>query len=96
MMTGIPEGIVALILTAIGVVAWFGIRRIVAGQDSMNATLSVISDRLATINGRVGKMETWTEMHEHSDDERMRRLEKEDATLWQEIRTISSHKRGTA
>lgn len=95
MMTGIPEGIVALILTAIGVVAWFGIRRIVAGQDSINATLSVICDRLATINGRVGKMETWTEMHEHSADERIRRLEKEDATIWQEIRTIASRKRGT-
>lgn len=96
MMTGISEGIVALIWSAIGVVAWFGIRRIVAGQDSMNAMLAVISERLAQINGRVGKMETKIEMHEAQDDERQHRVDKEHDAIWAQVRTLTNHKRGTA
>jgi hypothetical protein len=86
MMTGIPEGIVAIILSAIGIVAWWGIKRIVGGQDEINRTLHQISDRLASINGRVGKMETRQEMHEKHDDERHEQFEKETADLWAAVR----------
>lgn len=96
MLTGIPEGIVALILTAIGVVAWFGIKRIIKGQDTINETLLQISARLAQINGRVGKMETRIEMHEEQDDERQHRIDKEHDALWAQVRTLTNHKRGNA
>lgn len=96
MTAGIPEWLVVAMLGVIGTVAWWGIRRIVAGQDNINATLTTISDRLAQINGRVGKVETWTEMHEHQDDERHRRFDKETDALWAQVRTLSNQKRGTA
>lgn len=96
MTAGIPEWLVVAMLGVIGTVAWWGIRRIVSGQDLINTTLVQISDRLAQINGRVGKVETWAEMHEHQDDERHQRFDKETDSLWAEIRGLSIHKRGTA
>lgn len=94
MTNGIPEWLVVAMLAAIGTVAWWGIRRIVAGQDNINATLTTISDRLAQINGRVGKMETWTQMHENQADERHQRFDKETDALWAQVRTLSNQKRG--
>lgn len=96
MTAGIPEWVVVGMLGVIGTVAWWGIRRIVAGQDAINETLTTISERLATINGRVGKMETWAEQHERQDDERQHRLDKETDSLWGQVRQLSNNKRGTA
>ena len=94
MTNGIPEWLVVAMLGVIGTVAWWGIRRIVAGQDNINATLTTISDRLAQINGRVGKVETWTEMHEHQDAERHQRFDKETDAIWAQVRVLSNQKRG--
>lgn len=96
MTAAIPEWLVVAMLGVIGTVAWWGIRRIVGGQDAINQTLVQISDRLAQINGRVGKVETWTEMHEHQDDERHQRFDKETDALWSQVRILSNHQRGTA
>ena len=96
MTAGIPEWLVVAMLGVIGTVAWWGIRRIVSGQDLINQTLVQISDRLAQINGRVGKVETWTEMHENQDDERHQHLDKVQDALWAEVRGLTNHKRGTA
>lgn len=96
MTNGIPEWLVVAMLAAIGTVAWWGIRRIVSGQDLINQTLVQISDRLAQINGRVGKVETWTEMHENQDDERHQHLDKVQDALWAEVRGLTNHKRGMA
>lgn len=96
MTAGIPEWLVVAMLGVIGTVAWWGIRRIVSGQDLINQTLVQISDRLAQINGRVGKMETWTEMHENQDDERHQRFDKETDAIWAQVRTLSNQKRGMA
>ena len=96
MTAGIPEWLVVAMLGVIGTVAWWGIRRIVSGQDLINQTLVQISDRLAQINGRVGKMETWTEMHEHQAYERHQRFDKETEAIWAQVRTLSNQKRGMA
>ena len=78
-MTGIPEGLFLSVLAAIGVVIWWGIRQIVT-------ELKKINERLNLINGRVGKMETWKDMHEKQDDERHEHLEKATDTLWVAVR----------
>lgn len=96
MTAAIPEWLVVAMLGVIGTVAWWGIRRIVGGQDAINQTLVQISDRLAQINGRVGKVETWTEMHEQQDDERHQRFDKETDAIWSQVRILSNHQRGTA
>ena len=94
MTAAIPEWLVVAMLGVIGTVAWWGIRRIVSGQDLINQTLVQINDRLAQINGRVGKMETWTEMHENQDNERHQRFDKETDALWSQVRIFSNQKRG--
>jgi len=85
-MTGIPEGFLLAILAAIGVVAWWGIRRIVSGQDAISEKLETISERLGHINGRVGKSETWQVQHEKFDDERHDHLQKQTDALWAVVR----------
>lgn len=85
MMTGIPEGIIVLILTAIGVVGWFAIRRIIEGQDKILAAQVTTNERLGQINGRVGKAETRMEMHEKQDEERHEQMEREQMRIWAAI-----------
>jgi hypothetical protein len=64
------EGIVLLILTGAGSVAWWGIRRIVKISDDGAAFLNNINKSLALICERLSKSEMWMELHEKSDDER--------------------------
>jgi hypothetical protein len=85
-MTGIPEGLILLVLTSIGVVAWWGIRRIVSGQDSIGLTLDAINDRLAHMEGRIIKVETRLDSHEREDDGKFEHVEKTTDALWHAAR----------
>jgi len=85
MAAGIPEGIVLIMLTGIGAVAWWGIRRIVEGQDDIRDNLAGINEKLAKINGRVGKNETRIETHERHTDERYREHSSEIDKLWAQV-----------
>lgn len=38
-----------------------------------------------SINGSVGRMQTWREAHEKQDDERHEHIEKQQASLWKKI-----------
>lgn len=79
MTTGIIEGLILAAIAAVGVVAWWGLRRIIDALDKIDA-------RLGQINGRVGKMETWQGMHEKQDDERHERFDHETDALWIAVR----------
>lgn len=78
MTSGIFEGLLLAGVAAVGIVSWWGIRRIVEALDN-------IDKRLGTISGRVGKMETWQEMHERQDDERHEQVEKTTDALWMTV-----------
>lgn len=80
MTSGIFEGLLLAGVAGVGIVSWWGIRRIVESLDS-------IDKRLGTINGRVGKMETWQWMHERQDDERHEHIDKATDALWVAVRT---------
>lgn len=80
MTSGIFEGLLLAGVAAVGIVSWWGIRRIVESLDS-------IDKRLGQINGRVGKMETWQGMHERHDDERHEHIDKATDALWVAVRT---------
>lgn len=80
MTSGIFEGLLLAGVAAVGIVSWWGIRRIVDALDK-------IDDRLGQINGRVGKMETWQGMHERQDDERQEHIDKATDALWVAVRT---------
>lgn len=64
----LPEWAVVLILTGIGVVMWWGIRRLVETNDHTTAALVEIGQGLASMNTRIGKAEVWQDMHQRSDD----------------------------
>lgn len=85
-MTGIPEGIVALILTAIGVVAWFGIKRIIEGQDEINTTLLAIAKELGAMKSEQASLHTWAQGHEKQDDNWQRNSEQSIRDLWAAVR----------
>ncbi len=79
MSTGVIEGLILAAIAGVGVVSWWGIRRIVEALDKIDA-------RLGQINGRVGKMETWQVMHERSDDDRHEHIDKNVDALWNMVR----------
>jgi hypothetical protein len=80
MTSGIFEGLLLAGVAAVAIVSWWGIRRIVESLDS-------IDSRLGTINGRVGKMETWQVMHERQDDERYEHIDKTTDAIWTAVRS---------
>lgn len=68
------EGIILLCLSGAGVVAWWGIKRLVKISDDGTAALDKINKSLALICERLGKSEMWMELHEKSDDDRHKEL----------------------
>ena len=76
----IPVEFVALFITVIlGAIGWV--------LKDIRASLAGILDHLANLNGRVGKSETWQEMHEKQDDDRFEQLEKQTDALWSAVRS---------
>lgn len=86
MTSGIPEGLILLVLTAIGVVAWYGIRRIIDGQDSMNEKLSSIAEDVSSVHSRVTGIETWAKAHEKQDDEWQEQSKQDRRDIWHTLR----------
>lgn len=84
----VPNWVSQVMLMIIGVVAWWGIRRLVTGQDTINNTLHEISEKIGHLDGRLGRAETKLEMHEKSDDDRIGLLEKQTDSLWSVVRTL--------
>lgn len=61
------ESLILMILGGIGVVAWWGFRRVLSTQDR-------IIEHLSILNGRLGRAETWQQSHEARDNERFAEL----------------------
>jgi hypothetical protein len=64
------EGIILLVLSGIGVVAWWGVKRIVKTNDDDAEVLEKINDSLSLICQRLATTDKWMEMHTKQDDER--------------------------
>lgn len=64
----LPEWAVVLVLSGIGVVMWWGVRRLVEANDHTNVALIEIGNALSSVNARLGRSETWQDMHQKSDD----------------------------
>lgn len=52
----------------------------------IRGNMAGILEHLGKLNGRVGKSETWQEMHEKQDDDRFEQLEKQTDALWSAVR----------
>lgn len=68
MPSGIMESLILAAFTAVGIVAWWGIKRIVYGQDQIHETLTDIRDSLGSTVTRVAQLETWVETREQMDN----------------------------
>ena len=66
----VPEWVVITVLTAIGVVFWWGVKRLVKANDDTSLSLAGINNNLSVMNGRLGKSEMWMTQHEKQDDSR--------------------------
>jgi len=64
------EGIILLIITGVFVVAWWGVKRLVKTNDDAAKHLISIDKSLTSICERLGKSDTWMELHSKQDDER--------------------------
>jgi hypothetical protein len=68
------EGIILLIISGIGIVGWWGVRRLVKTNDDGAIILAKINDALALICTRLGALDMWAQQHEKLDDERHREM----------------------
>jgi len=59
--------IFGLLLGVIGTVAWWGFRRMVAGQDAMAKQLAELTVSLAVVCGNVTQSGQWQVQHEEKD-----------------------------
>lgn len=75
----VPMEFVAIFFTTIlGAIGWV--------LKDIRASLARILEHLATLNGRVGKGETWQAMHEKQDDDRFENIEKQTDAIWTAVR----------
>lgn len=81
----VPVEFLALFLgVAIAACGWM-IKYLISAVNATNVSLQAIGDHLGKLNGRVGKSETWQEMHENQDADRHQQLERENARMWTAI-----------
>lgn len=57
MLEGLSEGMMLLVVSGIGAIGWYGIQRMIAGQDKTNETLLSIHRDIEKTNERVTRME---------------------------------------
>jgi hypothetical protein len=68
------EGIILLIVSGAGGLAWWIVRRIVKMSDNASVLITNINNSLTLICERLSVSETWMEMHEKYDDERHKEM----------------------
>ena len=78
----IPVEFIALFLSVALTLSGWVIKYMLSAVASMNAALKVMTEHLATMNGRMGKMDTLQVMPERNDDERYDQIEKTTDPLW--------------
>jgi predicted PurR-regulated permease PerM len=59
-----------IVSTITGSLVVYGIKSFAGRLTSIDTKLATQTEQLAKQNGRIGKIETWAEQHEKSDDER--------------------------
>ena len=88
----VPVWTILIILSAIGVVVWWGVLRLIHSNDStneeLNKNLDCIDKNLSMINERLGRLETWIDGHAGQDDKLFQAVTKEHEAIWHAIDKI--------
>ena len=89
---GMVGAIIGALSTVAGAIGWYFSWRLNDMQEQFSArfekidlALNLVTTHLSVLNGRVGRLETWQEMHEHHDDERHKLLEQSTRDIWQSV-----------
>jgi predicted transcriptional regulator len=85
------EGIVLLFITGVFGVIWWGVKRLVKLNDDESKRLENIDKNLSKIFERIGKTETWMEMHTREDDVRHEEVKRIYTDIKQQIGKLSNH-----
>jgi hypothetical protein len=79
------EGLLLLTAAGIGGIMWWGVQRLISANDETVKALGKIQEHLATINGRLGKSETWMELHQAQDDKQYEALHVSVRDLYEKV-----------
>jgi len=82
------EGMLLLIITGVFVVAWWGVKRLVKTNDDGAILLDKINKSLSIICERLGKSDTWMELHSKQDDDRHEEIKSIFGDLWSAVDKI--------
>lgn len=81
----VPEWVmIALVGGILSILGWAA-TRLVSSNDATSVALSGIKDQLGIANGRLGKMETWQQMHGDDDARRFHAIESSYGEIWHAI-----------
>lgn len=84
----VPEWAVICILSSIGIVLWWGVKRLVQSNDETSQALTGINGTLAAMNTRLGKSESWMDAHDKQDDERHQDVKQEHHSMWEAVEKL--------
>jgi len=79
------EGLILLAVAGVGGIVWWGVLRLVSTNDQTLTSLTAINTHLALINGRLGKSETWMEMHQSHDDQEFTHIRENLQRVWEKL-----------
>ena len=79
------EGLILLAVAGVGGIVWWGVLRLVSTNDQTLTSLAAINAHLALINGRLGKSETWMEMHQGHDDQEFTHIRENLQRVWEKL-----------
>jgi len=85
------EGIVLLFITGVFGVIWWGVKRLIKVNDDEAKRLDNIDKNLSKIFERLGKSETWMEMHTREDDVRHAEVKRIYIDLKEEIGKLNNN-----
>lgn len=85
-------GLLLSTATGAGLVAWWGIRRLVSGQDETNKTLKEISGELAHVNSRTAQLETRETLRDQMATRQHGENQRSIELLWKELGKLKDAK----
>ena len=85
MTWNVMQEVTLLMIVGVAAILWWSFQRVVTGQDRIQTQLALINENLNRVNGRLGKIEMWAELHGRMDDERFQQIRSEYAAIWKHV-----------
>lgn len=90
--SGILEGLILAFLAGVGGVAFWGIKRIVYGQDQIHEVLTHISGQISSVRERTVQLETRESMRDQISTRQHEENQRSIELLWKELGKLKETK----